>query len=103
MELALCLSGGGYRAAMFHLGVLSYLEHVNMPNGGKLLDRVHTLTCISGGGLPGLVYVLNEADGINREQGFRLLYSQLVNNNIAQLLTEKYEKAAPKGISLIRV
>lgn len=41
-EIALALSGGGYRAAMFHLGTLSYLKHVALPNGKSILDVVNT-------------------------------------------------------------
>lgn len=36
-EIAITLSGGGYRAAMFHLGTLSYLNHVAFPNGNLFL------------------------------------------------------------------
>lgn len=60
-EIALCLSGGGYRAAVFHLGVLSYLHHVCLPEGGRLLDHVHTLTSVSGGAIPAIEYALNES------------------------------------------
>ena len=28
--IALCLSGGGYRAAAFHLGVLSYFNKISL-------------------------------------------------------------------------
>lgn len=42
-EIALALSGGGYRAAMFHLGTLSYLKHVALPNGKSILDVVNTI------------------------------------------------------------
>ena len=31
-EVALSLSGGGFRAAMFHLGTLSYLNHLRLPD-----------------------------------------------------------------------
>lgn len=59
-EFALCLSGGGYRAAMFHLGVMTYLNEIRSTDGSRLLDHVHTITSISGGALPGLLYVVGE-------------------------------------------
>ena len=41
--LALCLSGGGYRAALFHLGALRRLDEVGA------LARVETVSSVSGG------------------------------------------------------
>jgi NTE family protein len=41
--IALCLSGGGYRAALFHLGALRRLNELGV------LGRVSTITSVSGG------------------------------------------------------
>ncbi len=54
-DVALCLSGGGYRAAGFHLGVLDLLERVG------LLPRVRTLSTISGGTILGAAWALSRA------------------------------------------
>ncbi len=43
VELALCLSGGGYRAALFHLGALWRLHELG------LLGRVERISSVSGG------------------------------------------------------
>lgn len=43
--IALCLSGGGYRAALFHLGALRRLNEVGV------LSRVTTVTSVSGGSI----------------------------------------------------
>jgi NTE family protein len=43
--LALCLSGGGFRAALFHLGALRRLNELGV------LSRVDTLSAVSGGSL----------------------------------------------------
>lgn len=43
--IALCLSGGGYRAALFHLGALRRLNEVGV------LSRVTTITSVSGGSI----------------------------------------------------
>ncbi len=43
--IALCLSGGGYRAALFHLGALSRLEELGV------LSRVDTISSVSGGSI----------------------------------------------------
>jgi NTE family protein len=42
---ALCLSGGGYRAALFHLGALRRLNELG------ILPRVDTITSVSGGSI----------------------------------------------------
>ena len=44
-KLALCLSGGGYRAMLFHLGVLWYL------NDAAYLKRLDRISSVSGGSL----------------------------------------------------
>jgi NTE family protein len=43
--LALCLSGGGYRAALFHLGALRRLNELG------ILSAVDTITAVSGGSI----------------------------------------------------
>ncbi len=51
-EIALCLSGGGYRAAAFHLGTLDMLERLG------LLGKVKVLATISGGTITGVLWTL---------------------------------------------
>ncbi|MGH3016043.1 MAG: patatin-like phospholipase family protein, partial [Gaiellaceae bacterium] len=43
--VALCMSGGGYRAALFHLGALRRLNELG------LLSRIDTFTAVSGGSI----------------------------------------------------
>lgn len=44
-EVALCLSGGGYRAALFHLGALRRLDELGV------LPRITTVSSVSGGSI----------------------------------------------------
>lgn len=53
-RLGLSLSGGGYRAAAFHLGTLRKLHEMG------LLDRVHVMSTISGGSITGGYYCLQQ-------------------------------------------
>jgi NTE family protein len=54
MKIALALSGGGFRATVFHLGVLARLAD------GTQLENVSLLSTVSGGSLcAGLVFALN--------------------------------------------
>jgi predicted acylesterase/phospholipase RssA len=55
--LALSLSGGGYRAAAFHLGALRFLDGVG------LLPDVVGLSTVSGGTITGLAWVVSQIDG----------------------------------------
>src|SRR5213593_1149029 len=44
-RIALCLSGGGYRASLFHLGALRRLNELGV------LSRVDTIASVSGGSI----------------------------------------------------
>ncbi|OGB95307.1 MAG: patatin [candidate division NC10 bacterium RBG_16_65_8] len=46
-RVGLALSGGGFRAAAFHLGVMGKLKEFN------LLDKIDVLSCVSGGSIAG--------------------------------------------------
>lgn len=48
------LSGGGYRAAAFHIGTLKKLRQLN------ILEKVDVLSTISGGSITGAAYCLNK-------------------------------------------
>ena len=57
MKIALALSGGGFRATVFHLGVLARLA----ADEQDLFPQVTYLSTVSGGSLcAGLVYALNQ-------------------------------------------
>lgn len=57
-SISLCLSGGGYRAIAFHLGTLSYLDHVG------LRESIRQLSTVSGGTFVGAKYVLSLMEGV---------------------------------------
>src|SRR5207247_438457 len=56
-DIALSLSGGGYRAAAFHLGTLDLLHRL------QLLRDVTMLSTVSGGTFTGAYYALLNAKG----------------------------------------
>lgn len=53
-RVGLALSGGGYRAAAFHIGALKKLNELNV------LQQVDVLSTISGGSITGAVYCLHQ-------------------------------------------
>ena len=63
LKIGMAFSGGGYRAATFDLGTLSFLHSLKMEGGGTLLDHVTVLTSVSGGTIPALKYMLARARG----------------------------------------
>lgn len=75
-EIALCLSGGGYRAAAFHLGTLDVLERLG------LIAKVRVLATISGGSLVGVLWTLARARGIPFPDFFRRFYRGLAGINV---------------------
>ena len=104
-EIAISLSGGGYRAAVFHLGVLSYLQHLKLKDGTpkRLLDDVKIMSTVSGGTITGLWHLLGEINEIPRSKNFSSLYDLLRKNNIAtDVLYSVDEKDAGDDISLIK-
>ena len=52
-KLGLALSGGGFRASLFHVGVLARLAELD------LLRSVEVLSCVSGGSIIGAYYYLH--------------------------------------------
>ena len=58
LQIALTLSGGGYRASVFHIGVLSYLYHLKLDDGTRMLDHVTVMSTVSGGTITGVNYLL---------------------------------------------
>lgn len=101
-EIALCLSGGGYRAAMYHLGVLTYLHHVCLPEGGRLIEHVHTITSISGGAIPAIAYALAKAEGCELEECFKDLYKKLVENNLGEQMLIHFNCSKDEDKSFIK-
>lgn len=71
--LALSLSGGGYRAASFHLGLLTYLSSVKW-NGLPLLERVRVISTVSGGTFTGVCYASSLAQNQSIDDCYEKLF-----------------------------
>jgi NTE family protein len=55
-KIGLALSGGGYRAAGFHIGTLKKLHELGV------LEKIDVLSTISGGSITGAAYCLHDGD-----------------------------------------
>lgn len=77
-HMALIASGGGFRAAAYTLGTLSYLNHVPFPTAsgttGRLLDQVTYLASASGGSLATAFYL----NALVRNQSFAQFYGKFI-------------------------
>lgn len=101
-EIAISLSGGGYRAAMFHLGTLSYLNRILLPNGKSLLDVVNTISTISGGSITGLWYMMHVCKGEDIDACFKNLFQILCNVDLPQSVLNSFLEENNTNDSLIR-
>ena len=73
MGLGLALSGGGFRATLFHLGVISFLRDT------KQLQRVTHISAVSGGSILAAHMVLNwEKYVAEDEPAFRAAVDELI-------------------------
>ncbi|CAN5503277.1 hypothetical protein BH23BAC1_BH23BAC1_30530 [soil metagenome] len=89
-NIVLCLSGGGYRAALFHLGAMSYLERLN------LLNNVRILSTVSGGSFPGMLYALYKSINLPFSEVYNDLIAFTRNNTLIEETLEKLTSSSEK-------
>lgn len=83
-KVGLALSGGGFRASLFHLGVLAKLAELDV------LRRVEVLSCVSGGSIVGTHYYLKVRDllqATHHDAICRQHYIQIVQGLIDDFLS----------------
>jgi predicted acylesterase/phospholipase RssA len=99
-NIALCLSGGGYRATTFALGSVDILDELD------LLKDVKLFSTVSGGSFTGVTYAAWLSEGKTYAEFYIDLYTFLKNTNCIDLaLDGLYTTPSPSGsddISLIR-
>lgn len=102
LRIALTFSGGGYRAAAFHLGTLSYLDSIKIGES-CLSDYLTAMSTISGGSITGLYYMLGLLHKKDFSQIFDELYHFFMNVDLATQAMDGLDKREPdKYVSLIR-
>ena len=87
-KIALSCSGGGYRAASFHLGTMSYLNHLQY-QGKPLLANVKMLSTVSGGTITGIVYALLSQQGKTFDEIYDFMLDRLKKLDLLKLAIEK--------------
>jgi hypothetical protein len=79
--IALSFSGGGFRAAAYSLGCLSYLDHATI-GGQKLTSLVHFVSSASGGSITNLVYSASQRQGKSFAEFYNLLQTNLQGSGL---------------------
>ena len=102
LNIGLTFSGGGYRAATFDLGVLSFLNYIKLDDGRTLLDCVRVLTSVSGGSIPALKYMLTRAQGKSVDDMVKELFDFLCNDDLMGMAFQRLsdEKANREASSI---
>ncbi|GLB52577.1 hypothetical protein NBRC110019_16170 [Neptunitalea chrysea] len=95
-NIALCFSGGGYRAAGFSLGILSYLDHFKIKDTEtdlaiSLLDNVNGLSTVSGGTITGVMYTYFRANERYFEEFYAFFYEFMDKDLLLDLALKKLE------------
>lgn len=101
-SIALSLSGGGFRAATYHLGLLSYLNRLQAADGRSLLAHVNTLSTISGGSLTGLWMILCQSQGKDDSLMLRQLHNLLLHGDLIGRASREFLCGESTNHSLIR-
>jgi len=91
MKLALSLSGGGYRAAAFHLGTMDMLHRVG------LLERVRAMSTVSGGSIVGAAWALELTKPRASREGFQTFATRFTKCLEINLLDEAFVRLADGG------
>lgn len=81
-NIAISLSGGGYRATSFHLGTLSYLSSKKWFDV-SLLERTRIISTVSAGTFIGVKYVTTIKKGGTIEDCYKSVYSFMKNCDLA--------------------
>lgn len=91
--IKLTMSGGGYRAAAFHLGVLSCLDRAGV------LHEADTISTVSGGTITGIKYVIALKRKRTFTEFFTELYSCLASTNVLSRGLAYLGKNSPRTLS----
>ncbi len=87
---------------MFHLGTLSYLNRIKLPNGKTLLEVVNTISTISGGSITGLWYMMHFCKGNDINKCFKDFFHILCHSDLPQSVLDSFLKGSNTNCSLIR-
>jgi|GEM_PF-252933 len=99
-EIGLTLSGGGFRAASFGLGCISYLHKLPFPGNNndnnnsdaRLLERVRFIGTASGGTLTGALYALYNKQGKSFATFYKKIYDFIDGETLLSDVMAEFER-----------
>lgn len=91
-KLGLALSGGGFRASLFHIGVLARMAELD------LLRHVEVLSCVSGGSIVGAHYYLLLRELLQRVPDGDV--NQTAYIGLVQLLLQQFLAGVQKNVRM---
>lgn len=88
-NIALSLSGGGFRAAAYSLGIMSYLDWLKLPNQETLLDKVTFISSTSGGTITNAFYSMYKYQGKSFKDCYIHLLEKMQGEELLNAVLEK--------------
>ncbi len=85
-KVGLALSGGGFRASLFHIGVLARLAELNQ------LRQIEVISCVSGGSIIGAYYYLEVRKLLQEKLDTDITHQDYIN------LVRRVQKGFLKGV-----
>lgn len=92
-RISLALSGGGTRAAGYHLGVMNYLDRLG------LLTDVAIISGASGGAFVVSTYAMSQAKGWSWDHYRNWMLERLRLGQMAQWVLQEFSVGEPRGLS----
>jgi predicted acylesterase/phospholipase RssA len=89
-KLGLALSGGGHRAAFFHIGVLAKLAELG------LLRPVQVISTVSGGSIIGALYYLHVKNLLESKTDAEIVDADYVE--LVRAVEQEYREAAASNV-----
>jgi len=88
LKIGLAFSGGGFRAAAFSLGVLTYLDRIKILDK-SLLESVVAISTVSGGTIAGTRYAVGIKNGEGLHKIYQSLYSFMAKVDLVSLSLDR--------------
>ena len=89
-KIGLALSGGGFRAALFHVGVLARLAELG------LLRRVEVVSSVSGGSIIGALYYIHAKNLLERKADSEISDEDYIE--LVETIHREFRRAVQKNI-----
>jgi predicted acylesterase/phospholipase RssA len=89
-RVGLALSGGGFRASLFHIGVLARLAELDA------LRHIEFISCVSGGAIVGMYYYLEVRELLQRKSDNEITQQDYID--IVESMVEKFRLGVQKNV-----